>query len=63
MPKPRPLETLLNNAFLTLPMTAEEEFIVAAYEQSCVMLDHAEDLEDFDFFSIRKEVGEVRPCK
>ena len=54
------LETLLNNAFVDLPLTAEEEAMLAAYEYQCVMLDHAEDLENFDYWSIRKEVGEVR---
>lgn len=54
------LETLLNNAFVDLPLTVEEEAMLAAYEYQCVMLDHAEDLENFDYWSIRKEVGEVR---
>jgi hypothetical protein len=54
------IETLLNNAFLTLPLTDEEEAMIAAYEYQCAMLDHAEDLENYDYWSIRKEVGEVR---
>jgi hypothetical protein len=54
------LETLLNNSFLNLPLSAEEEAMLSAYEYQCVMLDHAEDLENFDYWSIRKEVGEVR---
>jgi hypothetical protein len=54
------LETLLNNAFNSIDLTPEEEAMIAAYEYQCVMLDHAEDLEDFDYWSIRKEVGEVR---
>jgi len=52
------IETLLNNAFLTLPLTDEEEAMIAAYEQRCVMLDHAEDLENYDYWSIHTE--EVR---
>ena len=54
------LETLLTNAFDSVELTAEEETMLAAYEYQCVMLDHAEDLENFDYWSIRKEVGEVR---
>jgi len=54
------LETLLTNAFDSVELTAEEEAMLAAYEYQCVMLDHAEDLENFDYWSIRKEVGEVR---
>lgn len=46
------IETLLNNAFLTLPMTPEEEALVAAYEYQCAMLDHAEDLEAFDYWTV-----------
>lgn len=54
------LETLLTNAFDSVELTAEEEAMLAAYEYQCVMIDHAEDLENFDYWSIRKEVGEVR---
>jgi hypothetical protein len=54
------LETLLNNAFDSIELSPEEEALLAAYEYQCVMLDHAEDLENFDYWSIRKEVGEVR---
>lgn len=54
------LETLLTNAFDAVELSAEEEAMLAAYEYQCVMLDHAEDLENFDYWSIRKEVGEVR---
>ena len=54
------LETLLNNAFIDVPLSAEEEAMLADYEYKCVMLDHAEDLENFDYWSIRKDVGEVR---
>jgi len=54
------IESLLNQAFLAQPLTEEEEATIAAYEYQCVMLDHAEDLEDFDYWSIRKEVGEVQ---
>lgn len=54
------IETLLNNAFLTLPLTDEEEAMIAAYEYQCAMLDHAESLEDYDYWSIRKDVGKVR---
>lgn len=57
MPTPAHIETLLNNAFLTLPMTAEEEAMVAAYEYQCVMLDHAENLEDFDHWSIQPAIS------
>jgi hypothetical protein len=38
-------------------MTAEEEAIVAAYEYQCVMLDHAENLEDFDNWSIQPAIS------
>jgi hypothetical protein len=54
------LEMLLTNAFDSVELSAEEEAMLAAYEYQCVMLDHAEDLENFDYWSIRKEVGEVR---
>jgi hypothetical protein len=54
------LETLLNNAFDNIELSPEEEAMLSAYEYQCVMLDHAEDLENFDYWSIRKEVGEVR---
>lgn len=54
------LEILLNKAFLTQPMTAEEEALIAAYEYKCAMIDHAEALEDFDYWTIQAQVGEVR---
>ncbi len=54
------IETLLNNAFLTLPLTDEEEAIIAAYEYQCAMLDHAEDLENYDYWSICTETREGR---
>jgi hypothetical protein len=54
------LETLLNNAFEDIELSPEEEAMLAAYEYQCVMLDHAEELENYDYWSIRKEVGEVR---
>lgn len=46
------IETLLGNAFLyNAPLTAEEEAMIAEYEYQCVMLDHAEDLESFDYWT------------
>jgi hypothetical protein len=54
------IETLLNNAFLTLPLSDEDEAMIAAYEYKCAMIDHAENLEDFDYWSIRADVSEVR---
>ena len=45
------IETLLNNAFINAPLTAEDEAMIADYEYQCVMLDHAEDLESFDYWT------------
>jgi hypothetical protein len=45
------IETLLNNAFLYGVLTEEEEAMIADYEYQCVMLDHAEDLESFDYWT------------
>ena len=54
------LEILLNKAFLTQPMTAEEEALIAAHELKCGMIDHAENLEDYDYWTIQSQVGKVR---
>jgi hypothetical protein len=45
------IETLLGNAFLYGVLTEEEEAMIADYEYQCVMLDHAEDLESFDYWT------------
>ena len=45
------IETLLGNAFLYNALTPEEEAMIAEYEYQCVMLDHAESLEDFDYWT------------
>jgi hypothetical protein len=47
------IETLLTKAFESADLTPEEEAMIAAYEYQCVMLDHAEDLEAFDYWSIQ----------
>jgi len=47
------IETLLNKAFESADLTPEEEALLAAYEYQCVMLDHAEDLENYDYWSIQ----------
>jgi hypothetical protein len=49
------LESLLNKAFVT-ELTAEEEAMLAAYEYQCVMIDHAEDLENYDYWSIQPAI-------
>jgi hypothetical protein len=54
------IKDLLLKAFDSTELSPEEESIIAAYEYQCVMLDHAENLEDFDHWTIRTEVGEVR---
>jgi hypothetical protein len=51
------IETLLNKAFVSADMTPEEEAMIAAYEYQCVMLDHAEDLEAFDHWSIQPSIS------
>ena len=51
------IETLLNKAFVSADMTPEEEAMIAAYEYQCVMLDHAEDLEAFDHWSIQPDIS------
>ena len=45
------IEVLLGNAFLYNALTEEEEAMIAEYEYQCVMLDHAEDLESFDYWT------------
>ena len=47
------LETLLIKAFESADLTPEEEALLAAYEYQCVMIDHAEDLENYDYWSIQ----------
>jgi hypothetical protein len=54
------IKNLLIKAFDSNNLSAEEESIIAAYEYKCAMQDHAENLEDFDIWTIRAEVGEVR---
>lgn len=54
------LEAILNGEFTGRTLSARTEAILDKYVQASVMLDHAETLEDFDYWSIRKEVGEVR---
>jgi hypothetical protein len=48
------LETLLNKAFV-YDITPEEEAMIDKYVQAQVMLDHAEDLENYDYWSIGME--------
>lgn len=45
------IETLLGNAFLYGVLTEEEEAMIADYEYQCVMLNYAEDLESFDYWT------------
>jgi hypothetical protein len=51
------LEELLNNSFNYVKLTAEEEASIAACEYQCVMLDHAEDLENYDYWSIQPDIS------
>jgi hypothetical protein len=51
------LEELLNNSFNYVKLTAEEEASIAACEYQCVMFDHAENLEDFDHWSIQPAIS------
>lgn len=47
------LEAILNGEFTGRALSARTEAILDKYVQAVVMIDHAEDLENYDYWSIQ----------